>query len=159
MPHIVIACTANICRSPYVEALLRRKLEPFDEHEWILSSAGTWAPVERSAARYSIRLAKEIGLDLSGHTSRMISAEIMREADLVLCMTSSHREALTIDFRDDKHKVFMLSEMIGRDFDVTDPYGGPLDGYIEMTTLVNQLLTEGLERIVQLSVRSTTTRL
>lgn len=159
MPHIVVACTANICRSPYAEAFLRKQLEPYTDHEWIVSSAGTWAPIERAAARYSARLAKEKGLDLSNHVSRMVSETIMAEADLVLCMTASHREALMIDFRDDAHKVFLLSEMIGKNYDVTDPYGGPLPGYIEMTNLVDKLIVDGLPRIMQLSIRSATTRL
>ena len=159
MPHIVIICTANICRSPYVEAFLRRQLNlrP-DEHTWEISSAGTWAPITRSAARYSIQLARERGMDISEHRSRMVSAEIMAEADLLLCMTNSHREALAIEFRDHAHKIFLLSEMVGRNFNVTDPYGGPFDGYVEMVDLVEQLVTKGLPRIKQLSIRSATTR-
>lgn len=158
MPHIVIACTANICRSPYAEAFLRQQLEAYTDDEWIVSSAGTWAPVERQAARYSMQLAEERGLDLSDHLSRMISAEIMAEADLVICMTTSHREALMIDFRDHRHKVFLLSEMVGKEFNITDPYGGPFDGYVEMVDLVEKLLTEGLPRIVQFAKRNATTR-
>ena len=159
MPHIVVACTANICRSPYVEAFLRRELAAHpDDYSWAVSSAGTWAPVERGAARYSIKLAKDRGMDISGHRSRMVSNRIMNLADLVICMTTSHREALTIDFRNNAHKVFLMSEMIGKDFNVVDPYGGPYDGYVDMVQLVERLIIDGLPRIKQLSIRNATTR-
>lgn len=148
MAHILIVCTANICRSPLVEAILRDKLEQRGYRDWTVSSAGTWAEWERPAARYSQKIAQSIGLDLSGHIAKMITVEMMAESDLVLVMTNNHKEALQIDFKDQAHKVFLMSEMIGRQYDVVDPYGGPPSGYEDMYRDVSRLLEQGFDHII-----------
>ena len=151
MAHILIVCTANICRSPLVEAILRRQLHERGLTDWEVSSAGTWAQFERGAARYSQKIAQRIGLDLSEHVSRIISAEIIDSADLIIVMTKSHQESLRVEFRSARDKIFLLSEMIGKKYDVTDPYGGPSEGYEEMFFEVSHLIEKGLPRIIELA--------
>ncbi len=154
MAHILIVCTANICRSPLVEAMLRRSLhEDPSRADWTVSSAGTWAQFERGAARYSQKIGKRIDLDLSEHVAKMITADMVAEADLVLVMTSNHKEGIQYDreFREHAHKVFLMSEMIERSYDVVDPYGGPADGYEDMYREVDMLLSKGFDRIVKIA--------
>lgn len=151
MAHILIVCTANICRSPLVEAMLRHDLHEQGYTDWTLSSAGTWAQQARPAARYSQRLAKRIGLDLKGHIAQEITAELVANSDLVIVMTDSHKEPLQIEFSEHQHKVFKLSEMVGRKYDVVDPYGGPDEGYESMFVEVTDLITRGLPRIIELA--------
>ena len=158
MAHLLVICTANICRSPLVEALLRRKLEENGHEGWTVSSAGTWAEIPRAAARYSQRIASRVGLDLSEHRAQMVSAEIMAEADLVLVMTRGHKESLQVEFRNDRDRVFLMSEMIGRTYDVVDPYGGPTDGYEEMYREVQSIIDNGYERIVELAETNASAR-
>lgn len=152
MPHIMTVCTANICRSPLAEAVLRQALEVNGyQADWTVDSAGTWATVERGAARFTVQAAQARGLDVSNHRARMLDGAMMEKADLVLCMTASHVEALRLEFPDHRHKVFMLSEMIGKRFDVADPYGGERAEYEQMAEDVTRLLDEGLPRIVDLA--------
>lgn len=158
MAHIVIICTANICRSPLVEALLRRKLSELGHDDWIVTSAGTWATIPRPAARYSQRIARRVGLDLSDHVARMVSDEIMAEADLALVMTKGHKEPLQIEFKEARDRVFLLSEMIGKSYDVVDPYGGPNEGYEDMFVEVTMILDKGIDKIVQLATENASAR-
>ncbi len=151
MANVLIICTANICRSPLVEAMLREKLREHNYSDWTVSSAGTWAEWERPAARYSQKIAQRIGLDLSGHIAKMVTEEMMAETDLVLVMTDNHKEALQIDFKSQAHKVFLMSEMIGRNYNIVDPYGGPSEGYEEMYRDVSRLLDQGFEQIVKVA--------
>lgn len=152
MPHITIICTANICRSPLAEALLRRRLAHAGYVDWTVSSAGTWAQRGNAAAPFSAELAAEQGLDLSGHRSQIITEEGLAAADLVICMASNHAEALRIEFPDHAHKIYRLSEMVGLRYDIADPYGGPRHEYERMGRDVARLIDEGLPRIVELTL-------
>ena len=44
-------------------------------------------------------------------------------------MEDGHAEALRAEFPAQAHKVFMLTEMIGRNYNIPDPYGGPAYEY------------------------------
>ncbi len=153
MTHILAICTANICRSPVVEAVLRNRLQAQGLNDWEVSSAGTWATQRRSASEFSVEVVQEReGLDLTRHQSRGITAAMLAESDLVLCMESGHAEALRAEFPDHAAKVFMLSQMVNnRRFNISDPYGGPRDGYEQMVTQVTDLIEKGLPRIIELA--------
>jgi protein-tyrosine-phosphatase len=150
MPHILVVCTANICRSPVAEALLRDRLQKKELADWTVSSAGTWAEAGRSAAPYSRTLMAERGFDLTGHSSRTVEAADLAAADLILTMEPGHAEALRVEFPDQAGKIFLLSQMIGLRFAVPDPYGGPQAGYRRMIDELSRLIDDGLPRIIEL---------
>lgn len=152
MPHILFICTANICRSPVAEGILRRRLQEEFMDGWTVSSAGTWATEERGAARNSIMVMDKRDIDISDHISRGVTAAILQEADLILCMEAGHAEALAAEFPEEAGgKVYMLSQMVGRRHDVADPYGSPLSDYQRMADEVEALIDEALPRIKQLA--------
>jgi protein-tyrosine-phosphatase len=151
MPTVLMICTANICRSPVAAALLQKHLNEQEASDWRVLSAGTWAEWERGASRNSIVVAEEYGMDISKHRAQMVTREMLEEADLVLCMTGNHVEALQIEFRQQRNKIYMLSEMVGRRFDVGDPYGRPLEAYERMANEVAGLIDGGLSRIIALA--------
>lgn len=145
-------CTANICRSPLAEKMLAKLLKANEATAgWAVSSAGSWAQQARAASHGSVLMAEERGLDLSEHVARMVTLEMAQESDLLLCMTANHKEALQIDFRDEAHKILLLSEMVGKSFDVKDPYGGPMKGYEKMAKEVEALIENGLPKIIEIA--------
>jgi protein-tyrosine phosphatase len=73
MPHILFICTANICRSPVAEGLLRRRLEDEGLADWTVSSAGTWAQLRRGAASTSVELLAGRDIDISDHRAREVT--------------------------------------------------------------------------------------
>ena len=154
MPSILFVCTANICRSPVAEALFadwlrRRSLLG----EWQVGSAGTWAENGAAAATYSREILSEQGLDLALHRSRRIDASILASADLVLCMTRTHREALQAEFPDAAERILLLSSMAGPAYDIDDPYGGPRSGYVAMVAELSELIERGGDRILAAAVQ------
>lgn len=153
MPQILMVCTANICRSPVAEALLRKRLQEHNYHDWQVSSAGTWAQVQRRASQYSQEVVMEQdALDISNHQAQMVTAELLADQDLVLCMESGHAEALRAEFPTQAHKIYMLSQMVNnRRFNISDPYGGPKNGYEMMITQVRDLIDRGFPRIIELA--------
>lgn len=151
MAHILIICTANICRSPVAEGLLRDRLAERGLDDWTVSSAGTWAMATRGASENSVIVAKDYGLDISDHVSRMVEEQYLSEADLVLCMEAGHAEALRAEFPAQSHKVFMITEMSGQAYSVYDPYGEPLISYQRMAAELAGIIDSGLDRTIELA--------
>jgi protein-tyrosine-phosphatase len=148
MAHILVVCTANICRSPVAEAVLYDRLLKLGLDDWTVASAGTWGLDGRTAAQHSISLMAEQGFDLQRHRARTITADILAEADLVLCMETGHVEAIKAEFPQYREKVFLLSEMVNKHYSVGDPYGGPLTGYQRMVKEITNMIDEGITKIV-----------
>ena len=151
MPHILVICTANICRSPVVAALLQQRIAARQMEGWTVSSAGTWAENGHRAANHSVQLMAEQGIDLHAHRSELVNADSIAAADLILCMESGHAEALRAEFPPHAHRIFLLSEMTGKRFSVADPYGRSLDAYKLMTREVSALIDNGWSHIVELA--------
>ncbi len=156
MTHILIICTANICRSPVAEALVRDRLNKRGLEDWTVSSAGTWAQVTRGAAANSVKVMDEYGLDIHDHESRMVQEQYLSDSDLVLCMEVGHSEALRAEFPDQAYKVHMISEMAGQSYSVSDPFGEPLVSYQRMAAELAGLIDSGMDRIVQLAEENST---
>ncbi len=153
MANILVICTANICRSPVVEGLITDRLEKQGYTNWTIHSAGTWAQNGRSVTQYSAEVMQEIeNIDIFAHSARMVTAEILGEADLVLCMTKNHVEALRVEFHDHAAKIYLLSQMVdNRRYNIADPYGSAKPNYVRMYKQVKDLVEQGLPRIVELA--------
>jgi len=147
MPHILIVCTANICRSPVAEALLRDRLEMQEYERFTVSSAGTWAEPGQCASAFGAQIMAEQDLDISSHRSQVIDERLMEKADLILCMATGHAEALRAEFPKHIGKVFMLTEMVDMNYSISDPYGGPRDNYERMVDELTDLIEDGLAQI------------
>ena len=151
MAHILFVCTANICRSPVAEGLLRERLREQGLESWQVSAAGTWARFPRNAARHRIEVLGEQGIDISNHRAREVTGEILKEADLILCMETGHAEAIRAEFPEVADRVHLLTEMAGQRYSVKDPYGGPRPHFERMVGELSELLDRGLPRIVELA--------
>ena len=153
MPSILIVCSANICRSPMAEAILKRLVSKRpDATQWRIESAGTWALNGSPAAELSQYVMQSMGMDISSHQSQPVSLDLIQRFDLILTMESNHKEGLIAEFRYDTNRIYMLSEMIGLRKDIPDPIGGQMVDYEETAHLLERILTDGLERIYQKAV-------
>jgi protein-tyrosine phosphatase len=155
MPSVLIICTANICRSPMAEVMLRRKLETEEvPGEWQVSSAGTWATDGIRASEMGVAVMRERGLDTTDHRSRAVTDSILAEADLILTMTSGHAEALRVEFPEARSRIRLLSEMAGPPYDIRDPYGGTLEQYQQTARELEALINQGIDRIATLATEN-----
>ena len=85
-------CTANIARSPYAE---RRMAQLLGERSPIeVASAGVPGFDGRSMDEPMAAQLASRGCDGSSHSSRVLTEEILRGADLVLTMQFSHHMAI-----------------------------------------------------------------
>lgn len=150
-PHILVVCTANICRSPVAEALLRSKLHAAGLGDWTVASAGTWATRDNAASEFSIRLMAEQGLDIHAHRSQPVTDQLMQRSDLLLCMETEHVRMLQQAYPLHRHKIYTLRQMLDKRGSVQDPYGGSRRQYERMVAEVDELIERGLLRIQTLA--------
>lgn len=95
-PRILVVCTANICRSPMGEALLRDRLQAIGVDANVLST-GHLAP-GFAVSRNSVIAMAERGLDIAGRRSVTTSAKHVAGADVILTMGRAHvRKVIELD--------------------------------------------------------------
>lgn len=152
MPTVLFVCTANVCRSPLAEVVfrdwLRRHAVP---GEWHVASAGTWGREGAPATAGLDRRLQVLGLDLAGHRARRVTVELLAASDLTVCMTRSHCEALRVEFPGLAPRIKLLSEMVGRVYDVPDPGDVLEPDYTGLVSEITQLIEQGGARIVALA--------
>jgi protein-tyrosine phosphatase len=110
--RILVVCTGNVCRSPLAERLLAHQLRRRSVGADV-SSAGLvldGAP----ASPEILRLLEEQGLDGTAHRSRILGADLVAGADLILGMTREHvREAVLVT-PEAFARTFTLKELVRR---------------------------------------------
>jgi len=109
MPPVTLlfVCTANLCRSPLAAALADTTLADVS-HVRVLS-AGTRGVDGRPLPEATVDTARTLGLRIPD-TSRALTVDAVREADLVLGMTRTHRRDVVRLDRSANRKVFTLLE-------------------------------------------------
>lgn len=146
---VLLVCTANLCRSPMAEGILRHLVEPATA--WRVESAGTWGFDGDPPALNAQLAMSDRGIDISNHRSRQVTRPLLQEFSLILTMTRGHKEALQVEFPSLAERVYLLSEMIDTVFDIEDPIGGPLVEYVATADELEGILRQGLDRIQRLS--------
>lgn len=140
---ILFVCTGNTCRSPMAAALMN-KIAENNDLDISADSAGIYADAGEPASDEAIAVMSDYGIDLSSHSSRNITDNMIAESDLILTMTEGHKmmtSALAPD------KIFTICEFAGYDGDIIDPFGGDVEEYEETAEAIYDCLTEIAEKI------------
>lgn len=147
---VLFVCDGNICRSPLAACYLRHLASRFEMRDLVVDSAGLLGIKGAPAAPLSIEVARDGGMDLTGHRSRGVTPEDMRWADWVFAMTSAQLETLAA-----RHPVGGERRLLLRAFEdgpapkagareLNDPVALPIEAYREafaiMTTCVDHFV-------------------
>ncbi|PKF51002.1 low molecular weight protein-tyrosine-phosphatase [Enterovibrio nigricans] len=125
--RILVVCTANICRSPIAEALLKASLP-----DHVIASAGTRVAsshlINANAHHLSQQVSAERGFDLSDHAAKQLSPELCSEFDLILVMSHDHIDEVAQLLPGSRSKTMLLGQWIGQG-DIDDPIHQPKEAF------------------------------
>jgi L-threonylcarbamoyladenylate synthase len=126
---VLFVCSGNTCRSPMAEAIARDLFEkrPISNMPLIAVSAGTSAFDGDGATVEGDQALRHLGVRPQTHRSRLLTREMIREAEAVFAMTRGHQAAILQMMPEAAEKVQLLQPS-GRD--IADPIGSGLDTYI-----------------------------
>jgi protein-tyrosine phosphatase len=135
--HILYVCVANICRSPMAESLTRQeigeRLGPATP-AFVVSSAGTRGHAGAPMHHHGADVLRSVGVDPDGFVARVLTADLLRDADLVLTATATERDQAVALLPAALSRTFTLLEfarlLAGVPADPGDPTGGPTGGPI-----------------------------
>ncbi len=144
--RILFVCTGNLCRSPMAEGIARH-LAAERGHAVDIRSCGTHAHDGDPASENGVTACEEKGIDISGHRSQPLTAEIIEWADQILCMEENH--ILTVNSRDWRapFKTWNLGSFIDKKL-IKDPYRRSLRKYRKARDEIWRAVDAALERIL-----------
>ncbi len=151
MKTILFVCTGNVCRSPMAEGLLRHTTR--GRGDFRILSAGVGAIDGQPPSSHATRALRELGVDISGQRSRMLTADVVQQADYIFGMTHGHVDAITLLYPQAAEKTFLLREFDDTldifEKDISDPIGGSYEVYLACRDQIEQGIASMLKFMEQ----------
>ena len=154
MRSVLFVCTANICRSPTAEGILRSLLTESGKGDAIeIASAGTHDyHVGEAPFAAAVEMAKRRGYDIGGCVSRKVQSNDFDHFDHILAMDRANLSNLkSIAPTRSKQKIELLLEYGDKYYgkEVPDPYGGKEEGFL----LAIDMIEDGCRGLASLLLR------
>lgn len=143
--NIYFVCTGNTCRSPMAEAILKSKnLENIN-----VRSAGVFALEGGEMSENAKAVLKHENIHFT-HKTRQVTVQDIEWADLILTMTTSHKQMLLSNFPEAGSKTYTLKEYVTpySSQDVSDPFGGDINTYKETYEELKRLIDELVKKLL-----------
>lgn len=124
---VLFVCTGNTCRSCMAEVIFNESCD-IDGVEAI--SAGLSIISGSKASKNSSEIIlSNYNKDISKRDAVQLTPNLLKEAHLILTMTSYIKEILQSYYPEMKDKIYTLNEYVGVKGDIIDPYGGHISVY------------------------------
>lgn len=120
-----------------------------------VASAGTLGINGSPATEFAVKAASRYGADIRKHRSQGISAQLAKDADIILVMTTDHLRHLQSLYPQVRENAFLLKKF-GRDknrklnINIPDPIGRSLEVYEACCAEIHQELERILPRVIQM---------
>jgi len=108
---VLVVCTGNIARSPYLERRLQNDLDHISPQAFSVSSAGTRATSARGMASGTRAALTRRGISERGFRSRQLTEADAKAADLIITMSEPHRRDILDIAPSVLTKLFTVSEL------------------------------------------------
>jgi len=131
---LLFVCSANIVRSFMAERILKGKLEQIKRNDVEVTSAGLVDMKSIPADPIAVGMLEEHGFDASNHQARLLSEEMLSDADTIIVMEILHRHMIIEQYPQESKKIYLLKSFLP-DYnerlsgDIQDPYKRSLYHY------------------------------
>lgn len=132
LPVCLFVCSGNTCRSPMAEAIAKAE----KSRKFRVMSAGISAQAGDAMTAEAFEALDRLTIKASHHAARVLTPKLVEKADVIFCMTASHRDAVIAFFPEASAKTFTLDPA----GDIADPLGKSLDSYVETAKNIQQLV-------------------
>ncbi len=148
--RFLFVCTGNTCRSPMAEGIARQRIarhlgcdiSELPKKGIEVASAGT-AGGFGPAAEHACEAMTRREINISGHISQHLTADLVRQADYVYGMTQSHVDRIMEMVPGSADRVFRLDP----DRDVRDPISGTDDDYERCAVAIEEAIDARLTEV------------
>ena len=151
MKNILFVCTGNVCRSPMAEGIFRHAVQGRGGYR--VMSAGLGAVEGQPPSPYAVQAVRELGIDIASQRSRMLTPELVQQADYIFGMTHSHIDTVMLLYPHAAEKAFLLREFDETldlfEKDISDPIGGSYDVYVSCRDQIEQGIASVLRFLEQ----------
>jgi len=149
---VLLVCTGNTCRSPMGQVLFEKRIadklfcsvDEVEDHGVMVASAGVAAASGGRASAEAAQAMNQRSLDLSEHETQCVSDSLVGHADLILAMTSGHRDTIVAQWPDAAGKTSLLCRDGG---EISDPIGGAVGLYVHCADQMDAHLRDWMEDI------------
>ena len=131
---VLFVCTGNTCRSPMSEGFLK-SISDSRNLDITVSSAGLYVPTGSVVSDNSVKVMSEFGIDISNHTPKQITLEMVIKSDYVIAMTQYHKNVILTLFPDSNSKVLAFAD-IDTNGDIVDPFGSEIAVYKQCADMI-----------------------
>jgi len=141
------------------EGYFRQLCKDAGRNDIVVGSAGICAFDGAGTSEQSAAVMKEYGIDISGFSSSMLTADLLKEADLIVAMTSAHRMHIGAILPEALDKTYLLMDFSSRSRgrNVNDPFGGDIEAYKvcfeEMKEALDNLFLD-FDKIIKKTVKN-----
>jgi glycine hydroxymethyltransferase len=122
------------------EGIFRRAVH--GRGDFRVMSAGLGAMDGHPPSQYAVQAVRELGIDISNQCSRMLTADMVQQADYVFGMTHSHVDTVLLLYPQAAEKTFLLREFDETldtfEKDISDPIGGSYQVYLNCRDQIEQ---------------------
>ena len=144
-------CTGNICRSAMAEGMLRKMLQE-KKIEAEIYSCGIYAETGDEPTYNAIDAMKDYDVNITSHKATNIRDSKIKEMDIILCATNSHKQNVLYLYPELKGKVYTMKEYAGidkdgQDLDIKDPWGYDLNVYKHCAKEIQECLEKIVEKL------------
>src|SRR3954470_9432106 len=151
MKTILFVCTGNVCRSPMAEGLFRHAAKGIGEFRVL--SAGVGAIDGQPPSSHAVNALKQLNIDIARQRSRMLTGDLIQQADYIFGMTHGHVDAITLLYPMAADKTFVLREfdetLDSFEKDIADPIGGSYEVYLNVRDQIEQGIVSMLKFLEQ----------
>ena len=130
-------------------AIFKKRLEEKKINNIEVYSCGIYAEDGQAAMYTAIAAMDKYDIDLKNHKTTDIRNSNIKDMDIILCTTKSHRDMVKQMYPDLCNKIYTIKEYVnydgtGQDLNIPDPWGYDLETYLfcakQMSDCINILI-------------------
>ncbi|NNE75250.1 MAG: hypothetical protein HKN26_16410 [Acidimicrobiales bacterium] len=118
-PRVLVVCTANICRSPVAEQMLRDRMAHYQVPASVASAGFLLSGSEPD--RTMVKLAASHGVHVVDHLSQVATPELLDATDLVVTMERRHARDLIVQAPQATARIHTLLGLLSASAEVGRP--------------------------------------